>query len=822
MNGNSPQSTDRRARLAPRRRVETPARLAAAAATFEPAAPFAVAGSEGPSPPTAATVAATDSQESEFPQQAQALDDTISSAENYAKVITKIETITKKLPTSSSDWQELETRIESLESLREDIITRQNDLATRERYYIGDAFDENSLAKNNLQDWVSNQNFINYNTEKIDKITIYYSNEFVIRLEYNYLEMRNGTLVREKDSYGEIKSGSGINKEEINLEDTEYLTTLIIKNAEDIPGIAKQISIYTSFNPLKPKFIFPPDSIVTEPIKRLKLIEEERTGIEHFRYARSLSTRNKKINLVCINSEEENNDVMELAKQSENKYVWIGLYHKKPERYSVGTRSFRLWRWADGSPYFDRGSNTVVYENWDDRGRGQPDNHRGLENAVVMEPTGRWNDYNENKSSNSRGKISAIYQIVTKYTDSKAQTFSRQIYKIDQLNPSIRVLFKDRLIDNSAGRDAANRAIAATDTTHDILLRSLQDLDKINEELEVSKGFIEEIISNLRKEQQTIMEYQKIGKEANEKFTNIKNNYENETFIQNIMKSLNNIFTNNRSMKQNLKEGLVGQDEFQAATQDAFNEAESSTANLLTDLDNLRSRELSKYISEHLIKRNNLFTNTVMDYMIHNDRGTDVNKVYNKVKQKNINTNRQVGINMYYSKMYKEYINIIKVIIVACALVIPVLILNSNYIIPKNITIFLVTVIIVFLVGFIIYKIYDLNYRDYKNFDKIKIPYDREAERMIKEGKLDEFENPLLGNLTCIADACCDVSMVYDSERNKCVLENKIVENFLGENFNNKEFFSNRNHFQCDIVEEMVSKSLLLSTENKMITELFS
>ena len=49
---------------------------------------------------------------------------------------------------------------------------------------------------------------------------------------------------------------------------------------------------------------------------------------------------------------------------------------------------------------------------------------------------------------------------------------------------------------------------------------------------------------------------------------------------------------------------------------------------------------------------------------------------------------------------------------------------------------------------------YDLNYRDYKNFDKIKIPYDREAERMIREGKLDEFEN-LVRNLTCIADSCC-------------------------------------------------------------------
>ena len=199
-----------------------------------------------------------------------------------------------------------------------------------------------------------------------------------------------------------------------------------------------------------------------------------------------------------------------------------------------------------------------------------------------------------------------------------------------------------------------------------------------------------------------------------------------------------------------------------------------------------------------------------MDYMIHNDRGTDINKVYNKVKQKNINSNRQVGINMYYSKMYKEYIFIIKVIIFFCALIIPVLILNSNYIIPKNITMFLVTIIIICLVGFIIYKIYDLNYRDYKNFDKLKIPYDREAERMVKEGKLKDFKNPLIGNLTCIADSCCDVSMVYDNLRNKCVLQDKVVETFLGEKFTNKEPFTNTQN--CDIVQDLLSKSLANTT----------
>ena len=72
-----------------------------------------------------------------------------------------------------------------------------------------------------------------------------------------------------------------------------------------------------------------------------------------------------------------------------------------------------------------------------------------------------------------------------------------------------------------------------------------------------------------------------------------------------------------------------------------FNNTDNAAGEMLTYMDNLRDRETKKHIGELLIKRNNLFTNTVMDYMIHNDRGTDINKVYNKVKQKNINTNKE-------------------------------------------------------------------------------------------------------------------------------------------------------------------------------------
>ena len=439
-----------------------------------------------------------------------------------------------------------------------------------------------------------------------------------------------------------------------------------------------------------------------------------------------------------------------------------------------------------------------------------------------------YNSTNNSKIWNIRGtyKFPAIYEKTissnknTEFTNGEQQILS--INKLNELNVNKENIYQ---ID-TFGKISSETTYSAIENIRLENQLTILDVEKIYADYTEQQNEIDKRINELRDQLKLIDNLHDIGDDAldfsedlqfeyltqfgAETFTNLRNNDKNKNFIENIFKNILKSFNN--IMPGKLIEGNANNDRFHLGVNSVFDATDNTAGEMLTYMDNLRDRETKKHVGELLIKRNNLFTNTVMDYMIHNDRGTDVNKVYNKVKQKNINTNRQVGINMYYSKMYKEYINIIKVIIVACALVIPVLILNSNYIIPKNITIFLVTVLIVFLVGFIIYKIYDLNYRDYKNFDKIKIPYDREAERMIKEGKLDEFENPLLGNLTCIADSCCDVSMVYDSERNKCVMEDKIVENFLGENFNNKESFINRNYFKCDIVQDLLSTSLASST----------
>ena len=67
--------------------------------------------------------------------------------------------------------------------------------------------------------------------------------------------------------------------------------------------------------------------------------------------------------------------------------------------------------------------------------------------------------------------------------------------------------------------------------------------------------------------------------------------------------------------------------------------------------------------------------------------------------------------------------------------------------------------------------------RDDIDFNKIRVPYDRQANELIKQGKM-KSKGSIFKNLgvVCVGDECCDTSMVYDNLNNKCILS----ENFGG------------------------------------------
>ena len=175
-------------------------------------------------------------------------------------------------------------------------------------------------------------------------------------------------------------------------------------------------------------------------------------------------------------------------------------------------------------------------------------------------------------------------------------------------------------------------------------------------------------------------------------------------------------------------------------------------------------------ISELLVQKDSVANNILMDYMYKNEDGTNVSTIMDRVGQLNNDKKRKLEINSYYNKSREKYINILKVIVLACIIIVPLVIANKNNIISDPIFMFIAVVIIFFTIIFIFSSLVDIYKRDNMDFDKYTIPYNRQAALLEKEGTLTRRRNPLSSlTLTCVGQDCCDISMQYDSTKSKCV-----------------------------------------------------
>tara|TARA_B110001450_G_scaffold209380_1_gene200285 strand:- start:98 stop:499 length:402 start_codon:yes stop_codon:yes gene_type:complete len=86
--------------------------------------------------------------------------------------------------------------------------------------------------------------------------------------------------------------------------------------------------------------------------------------------------------------------------------------------------------------------------------------------------------------------------------------------------------------------------------------------------------------------------------------------------------------------------------------------------------------------------------------------------------------------------------------------------------------------------------------RDSKDFDKFKIPFTRTEVARLKDNKSRYSKDSPFKSLgiTCIGEECCDVSMVYDKLRDRCLA----TENF-GNYFENAQELNNQ---QKNIIKE--------------------
>jgi hypothetical protein len=143
----------------------------------------------------------------------------------------------------------------------------------------------------------------------------------------------------------------------------------------------------------------------------------------------------------------------------------------------------------------------------------------------------------------------------------------------------------------------------------------------------------------------------------------------------------------------------------------------------------LIENEINNAVSEFLIKKDNLFTNVLGDFMINNEHGLEstIKNVYDNINQSNQNKLRHIEIINYNDKVNKEYLNIIMVIIFVCIIIIPLAIANKNSLLPNSVTLVCLVTLLFLASAYILYKVADIYMRDNIDFDKTRIPYDRNA-----------------------------------------------------------------------------------------------
>lgn len=123
--------------------------------------------------------------------------------------------------------------------------------------------------------------------------------------------------------------------------------------------------------------------------------------------------------------------------------------------------------------------------------------------------------------------------------------------------------------------------------------------------------------------------------------------------------------------------------------------------------------------------------------------------------------------------------------------------------------------------------------RDNKDFDKIRIPYDREAAMLEKSGVITRKNNLLSSlSLTCIGADCCPETsgvLIYDPVKNRCVANETFTpylsnssDIYLDNNFGSS-FGSSLNGFSIVEgltsginIQDLVGQSLQNSSDSSM------
>jgi len=696
--------------------------------------------------------------------------------DDTSSLLNNIGTDPKSMIKLKAEQKRLESSLSSMLNTRTSLMNQKIDLQNRE-VLIG--------GKNaSLETWIQNHPFEMWNyANKINKLEVHYTNFGIMGIRILYRRQGDFAIVGVVTS---TDNSIATSIEIVNFPDDEWLVQIQITNSStDTIGstLCKSISFYTSKNPVgTPPKITIPASSTTNVMNNKKFYVDgtARTWLQH-----KTNAETQGATLACFETREEIEKMLTGLGNDRYKYgsFYIGLYHPNAlitnnnfgggKPYNVASNKSSNWKWVDNTPY---NPNTT---NWNG---GEPNNWGPGENVAQMYSNGRINDLTKTN------RLSAIYQKKIVNTESQIIRKNGQhitYFNIKPLSGTYdSITSPDILQKNNAESAVKNtkESVAQLDKSAKTLDRSLEDVNNAIARITPS---IDHIKRKINLHNQLNAEGEKyLKKNANiAPFTNISD------------KLFSGYMLN--TMKEGFKEGSANQEGngLQDASELLAQATATYTGEVLNDINSLRTTENNKAVNEYIIKKDNIFTNILTDHMLNDKKDSVIGDVYNKIDQQNKDKMRKIEINTYYDKAYKEYTNILIIIIFACILLVPIVIANKKAMLPNNITNILVVVIIFITIILISTKFIDIYTRDNKDFDKIDIPYDREAALLQKSGTITKKRNLLSSfSLTCIgADCCPDPSsgMVFDPVKNRCVASetytdyfNEPVGNYLDETLN--------------------------------------
>lgn len=705
---------------------------------------------------------------------------------NYRQLLANSTTLVNNIGSDPESMAVLDTEQRSLEASRSAMNNRKTELATQKSNLLQKEILINGQTIT-LETWIASHPFNIWNySNKINRIEVHFTSLGVMGMRVLYRDPTKAVETVGIVANADTTSQTTI--QNVDFLDDEWLMQIQISNSSSSssssvpsPTLCSSISFYTSKNApgTSPKVTIPVSTQSNVVQNKTYFIDSvRRPWLQHKSNAESQGAE-----LACFeNSAEMVRMLAELgnARFQNGGSFYIGLYHPNAliqnnlagggTPYNVNSNKNSNWKWIDNTPY---NPNTT---NWNG---GEPNNWGAGENVAQMYSNGKIND------------LTKTYPLAAVYQRRIVNTTSQTIRKTGEHIKSFTISPLSVTYDFITSIDVNQRmnALSVADNTRQLVTQIENTAKVLDDSIQDINDAIAKITTNI----QHIIAKRAILIGLNSQGDVFIDNYESDTALTNQRVTAAQGFANIggsenlfSSYMSNMREGFVEGSEnmgsYISANQNAESEAARITGNLVRDIQSLKDTETSNAISEFVIKKDNIFTNVLTDYMLNDEKQNNLEGVYNKIDQQNTDKMRKIEINTYYDKAYKEYVNILKVIIFACVILVPIVIANKNSLLPNSITNILVVVIIFLTVIYIITKFVDIYMRDNKDFDKIRIPYDREAAILQKNGTIVRKNNLLSSfSLTCIgADCCPDPSsgMVYDPVKNRCVANETFADYF--------------------------------------------